>query len=401
MGALAVLENRLLAVEPGGRASAQIRVRNTGSVVDQFSLQILGDAEGWSTAQPPTLSLFPGAEETATVTFSPPRTSQVPAGQLPFGIRVISREDPQGSVVEEGILDIAPFSDVFAELAPRTSRGRSGATHDLAIDNRGNAPLNAALSAVDPDRLLNFDINPPGVMSDPGTASFAKVAVKPKQRFWRGSPRTRPFQVFLEEPGLQPVTVDGTLVQEAILPSWFMRALALLIGAVVALVLLWIFLIRPAIQATASERAEDLLAAYGITPPPGFQPPNGGGGDGSATPTPAPTLAPGATAPPPTPPVVGGIGQLTDGRIQAGGALVVPPGKTLFITDLVFSNPVDSAFGDLTLNRAGQPLLALRLENFRDLDFHFVTPIAVLAGQELSLTCDGCTASLYYSGYQR
>ncbi len=128
MGALAVLEPRLLPVEPGGQVSAQLRVRNTGSVVDQFTFQVLGDALDWTTVTPPTLSLFPGAEETATHQLAPPRSPQVPAGQIPFGIRVISKEDPQGSVVEEGALDIAPFSDIFAELVPRTSRGRSGAT---------------------------------------------------------------------------------------------------------------------------------------------------------------------------------------------------------------------------------------------------------------------------------
>ena len=65
---------------------------------------------------------------------------------MPFGVHVISKEDPQGSVVEEGVVDIAPFSDVFAELAPRTSRGRRGASHDLAIDNRGNSAINATIS---------------------------------------------------------------------------------------------------------------------------------------------------------------------------------------------------------------------------------------------------------------
>ena len=397
MGALAVLETRLLPVEPGSQASAQVRVRNTGSVVDQFTFQILGDAQGWAAVQPPTLSLFPGAEEAATVTFSPPRSPQVPAGQMPFGVHVMSKEDAAGSVVEEGVLDIAPFSDVFAELAPRTSRGRGGASHDLAIDNRGNAPLNASLSAADPDRLLNFEVIPPGIVADPGTASFAKVAVKPRQRFWRGSARTRPFQVLVEQPGSGSITVDGTMVQEAILPSWFMRALLLLLGLLVAAAILWVFLIRPAIQATAEERAEEVLAAVGITPGPDPVPnPNP-----NPNPNPTPTPVPGSSQGP-APPVVVGLGELIDGRIDAGGApLVGEPGKTLFITDLVFSNPVDTAVGDLSLDRAGERLLGLRLENFRDLDFHFVTPIAVLAGQQVSLTCGGCTASLYYSGYQR
>lgn len=396
MGALANLENRLPAVEPGSQVSVAIRVRNTGSVVDQFAFQILGDAGAWTTVQPPTLSLFPAAEEIATITFSPPRAATVPAGQMPFGVRVISSEDPNGSVVEEGVLNIAPFSDVFAELAPRTSRGSGGATHDLAIDNRGNATLNAAIEAIDPDRLLTFDIRPPGVLADAGTASFSKVAVKPRRRFWRGPSQTRPFQVLIQQPSAPPLTVDGTLVQEAILPPWFMRALLALLGLLVLAVVLWFLLVKPAIEATATEQTADTLAAYGITPPPGAP----GGGPGA--PTPAATTGTGQPGASPSAPVVVGLGQLTDGRIQAGGTpLVIDPGKTLFITDLVFSNPSDTQAGDLALSRSGQPLLNLRLENFRDLDFHFVTPIAVLAGQQLSLDCGGCTAAVYYSGYQR
>ena len=402
MGALAVLETRLLPVEPGSQASAQVRVRNTGSVVDQFTFQILGDAQGWATVQPPTISLFPGAEESVSVTFSPPRSPQVHAGQMPFGIHIMSKEDPAGSVVEEGVLDVSPFSDVFAELAPRTSRGRGRATHDLAIDNRGNAALNAELSAVDPDRLLSFDIIPPGVVSDPGTASFAKVAVKPRQRFWRGSARTRPFQVLLDAPGAQTVTVDGTMVQEAILPSWFMRALMLLLGLLVLAAVLWVFLVRPAIQATASERTEDILSQVGINPPPGgFQPP--GGAPGGATPT--PVAGAGATGAPlgSAPPLSGG-GDAISRRIAFGDQpLTVPAGRTVFLTDLVFSNPSATAVGELRLERSGEALLVLRLENFRDLDFHFVTPIVITAGQQLGLVCpDTCPgAAFYFSGYQR
>jgi hypothetical protein len=52
----------------------------------------------------------------------------------------------------------------------------------------------------------------------------------------------------------------------------------------------------------------------------------------------------------------------------------------------------------------------LRLENFRDLDFHFVTPIAVHAGETLALVtacsapvppapATACTPAVFYSGY--
>ncbi len=406
MGALAHLETRLVPVTPGSQATAQLRVRNTGSVVDQFSFQVLGDAQAWSAVTPPSLSLFPAAEEAVTITFSPPRAPTVVAGQLPFGIHVLSKEDPQGSVVEEGVLDVAPFSEVHAELAPRTSRGSRGASHDLAIDNRGNAPINATLSAVDPDRLLNFDLRPPGVVADPGSASFAKVGVHPRHTFWRGPAQTRPFQVLVEGAGPTPVTVDGTLLQEAVLPPWFMRALLAVLGLLLLAVLFWVFILQPSIEATAEQRAADILAQVGITPPPGGfthnTPPPASQGNGGSGGSPAPSSSTSVASAPPLP----GGGSATDGRLVFGQpALTVQPDQTLFVTDLVFSNPSSTAVGDLRLERSGQPLLVLRLENFRDLDYHFVTPIVIAAGQNLGLACDDPTAcsgtSVYYSGFVR
>ena len=69
----------------------------------------------------------------------------------------------------------------------------------------------------------------------------------------------------------------------------------------------------------------------------------------------------------------------------------------------MFSNPSDTVTGEIRLERSGQQLLVLRLENFRDIDFHFVTPILVAADQELSLVCPtGCPgAAVYYSGFTR
>ncbi len=401
MGAIANLGTRSVAVAPGAQASADIRVRNNGTVVDQFTLEVLGDASAWSTAEPPVVSLFPGAEQSIRITFRPPRTSDVPAGTMAFGIRVLSQEDPAGSVVEEGALEIGAFSDTSAELAPRTSRGRTGATHDLAVDNRGNVPLNATITGIDPDRTLGFDIKPPSIVADPGIAAFAKVGVKPRQRFWRGQPKTRSFQLQLDSPGQPPVLVGGSMLQESILPSWFLKALLLLLVALVALILIWVQFVRPVIVSTAQERTDQALVKAGIPlPVDNGQGQNGNGGQ------PTPTPPPGQTNPPPAPtPTPGAATTQTprDGRLVANSGSVTPAdGRTLNITDLVFSNP-DGSTGALRLQRAGQDLMVLRLENFRDLDFHFVTPIVVGDGQKLSLVCEGpCeNAGLYYSGYER
>ena len=46
MGASVTLVNAAVAVEPGGQVAVDVRVRNTGSVVDEFTLEVLGDSSG-------------------------------------------------------------------------------------------------------------------------------------------------------------------------------------------------------------------------------------------------------------------------------------------------------------------------------------------------------------------
>ncbi len=415
MGAVVELEPRSVAATPGTPAVVAVRLRNTGTVVDQFSLDVVGDAAAWAIVDPPTVSLFPGAEGATTLTFTAPRSPAVRAGRVPFGLRVQSKEDPAGSTVEEGSVEVAPFTEVTAELVPRTSRGSSGATHDLAVDNRGNVPLSAAISATDPDRLLGFDLRPPAVNAEPGAAVFSKIRVAPQKRFWRGASVTRPFNVQVELPTGEPLSLDGALLQTPVLPPWTLRALLAALALLVALVLVWGLLLKPAIESSARDQAEDILAQVGITLPPsggaGGPGSSGGGGGSSSSPSDggasgSPTTSGDASTPPSTAPTTPPEGEITpiDGRLTNGGPPRAPtPGTSLYITDLVFSNADPAAAGQIRLERSGDVLLSLQLQNFRDLDFHFVTPIFVAEDQELAIVCSpACPgAALYYSGYQR
>lgn len=415
MGASVTLVTPAVSVDPGQAVSIDLRVRNTGSVVDEFALDVLGDAAAWARVEPPTVSLFPGAEGTAKAVFAPPRVATTPAGQIPFGIRARSREDPAGSAVEEGTVTVGGFLEPFAELVPRTSRGSASGSHDLAVDNRGNTRLSAEVEATDADRQLRFDVRPPAVVAEPGMAAFSRIRVSPVRRFWRGQPRTRPFQLFVRPEGAAPITLEGTLLQEAILPPWFLKALLALIALLILLVLAWLLLLKPSIQSAASEAIASPLAslkadvnsALGAAGLPTI-PANGGSG-GGASPTPTPTPEPGTTpgpsaTPTPTPAVyIPGLGTPVDGRLDASTTTVTPKG-TLFITDFVFSNP-NGASGGLVISRTTAILLQLKLDNFRDYDLHFVTPIVVPAGDQLNLTlsCSSspCNPAVFYSGYER
>src|SRR5439155_339182 len=190
---------------------------------------------------------------------------------VPFAIRVKSHEDARASLVEEGVVEVGPFNDTFAELIPRTARGSSRARAQLAVDNRGNVRVNARLTAADPDRKLNFTITPPAMQS---IASRLPVT-NPASQSGGGADAT----------GANPV--QGKV--------WSSR-----------------LAINPDVKPLES-------------------------------------------------------------------SITVPDGGGLAVTDLVFENPSGNS-GTLYLvrreaNKPDQVLMTLRLENFRDLDFHFVTPV--------------------------
>ena len=424
MGASVTLVTPSVSVEPGQSIAVEVRVRNTGTVVDEFTLDVLGDAAGWATVEPPALSLFPGAEGTAKAVFAPPRAASTPAGTVAFGLRARSKEDPAGSAVEEGSVAVGAFMDPFAELVPRTSRGSGSGSHDLAVDNRGNARLSAEIEATDADRQLKFDVKPPAVVVDPGMAQFAKIKVSPTKKFWRGQPKTRPFQLYVKPEGGLPITLEGTMLQEAVLPPWFMKAVLALIALLVLLIVFWLFLLKPSIQSAASEAVasplaslkDDVNEALGEAGLPTMGPDEGGGAEATPTPQPTPT-EPGATPPPATPTpsptsdgggggaVIAGLGSPIDGRLNNATKSYTSKGTT-FITDLVFSNP-NGQTGALVVLRGGTELLQLKLENFRDYDLHFVTPIVIPAGEamNLSLVCTDntkkCDPAVFYSGFVR
>ncbi|MBW3614648.1 MAG: hypothetical protein KY439_04965 [Actinobacteria bacterium] len=213
MPALVSILSPVVTVAPGGEGAAEVRVRNTGAVVDQFAFNLVGQPSSWARCDPPVISLFPDAEETVRVRFSPPRSSAVTAGLLPYGVRVTCQEDKDFSVVEEGSVQISGFSGVQARVIPRTSEGKRTATHRVEVTNTGNSAVEAEVWASDPDELLGIDVDPDHLSIEPGTTAVAKVKVAAKKGPTRNGRRI-PFQVHVDAGGA-PVDVEGAFEQTA------------------------------------------------------------------------------------------------------------------------------------------------------------------------------------------
>jgi hypothetical protein len=434
MSASATIPATPLLVQPGGEVSVFVQVRNTGEIVDQYIFEVLGEASQWANIEPAELSLFPEAEGELKLTFRPPRDAATAAGPVPFGLKVISKEHPEDSTVAEGVLEVGLYTDSGAELLPRTSRGRLAGKHELAFDNRGNVRVNASLTAADPDNKLRFRFSPPALVSQPGTATFAKVAVRPKRKFLWGRPRTFPFKVFIEPEGEAPIAVDGTMFQEQLIP----KMTGLLVALAGIAVLLWAFVLKPKIQDTAKSAANKQNAALKKTVDKVKKDSTGAqtqkaaaaatkaaAAAAAANKNVAATIAAAvaaqkakeakaakaaakkaAAAAAPGPP---GDNRLaaTKCATTCAPSFTVPKGVAVSVTDLVFQNPAADS-GTVTLLRDKQTLLVEQLDNFRDLDFHFITPIVLNAGQKLvfNVQCNNkpvgtapaaaCTPSIYY-----
>jgi len=406
---LLTLERADLDVEPGSVATCLVTVRNASEVVDELAFEVVGVDPSWASFEPATVSLMPGTEGSVQLLLRPPRSPQVRAGARTMGVKASSGEDPAASVVEEAVLRVGSFSEAVGELVPRTSRGRRGAAHELRIENRGNSALDATLSARDPDELLHLDVAPPELVADPGQAAFARVAARPRRPFWRGPAKTIGFQVLVEPRGQASVAVDGSMVQEAIIPAWAPRVAAGALAALAALVVLWLTVLRPAVVSSAEDAAQDALEEplAGVAGQVAEVAERTGALEEQVT---------GSSLPPPSPTttLVGaadGLGTPTVARLEIEGeatadSFTPPAGQVVSITDLVLQNPAGDT-GTLLVQRGSDELLEFRLENFRDLDYHFLAPLVLAPGQTLQLRvrCENpsgpCSPAMTFTGFTR
>jgi hypothetical protein len=434
MGASATLSAPALAVDPGGEAVTEIKVRNTGGVVDQFIVDVLGDAGPFARVEPNVLNLFPGAEGSATIKFQPPKAPKTPAGVIPYGVRVWSKEDPEGSTVQEGQVEVGAFLDTAAELLPRTSRGRRKAKHELAVDNRGNTTMNANVSVVDPDELITARVDPPTAVAPPGSAVFQTIVIKPKRTFLKGAAKTIPFQVIVSGEGQPPVTTDGAMVQEQLLPKWLLPAALLALAGLIAAFILWQTVLKPQIDTAAQEavaeeaeqmtqraeaaeeaaaEAQQSAAAAEEAAGTGGGAGADGGGGGATTTVPSGGLGP-VAAPPGSAPrdfrLTGTFAANANPatfQTPAGTTFDVPDGQTLQVTDIVFQNP-NGDTGRIQIRRGTTVLFEIGLANFRDYDYHFVTPLQFTSDQNvvMAVQCtqgptpgSACTPAASFTGF--
>lgn len=232
----ATLADGAIAV-PGDVTSCRILVRNTAEVADRVVLEVLGEASPWASVRPRHLDLGPGDEGEADISLSVPRSWRQVAGAVAIDVRVRSVRHPGRPALAQGVVRVAPFSDVTARLEPSTSHTTREAVHLVTVENRGNTPVQAtvALSGVDAGLAVEA-VEPPTLTVAPGRSAVSHLRLRCRRPSLLDASRAHNFTVVVHPAGTPPVCLTGTVSQQPF--AWAARgAVATMALVVLALAL--------------------------------------------------------------------------------------------------------------------------------------------------------------------
>ncbi|WP_218952151.1 hydrolytic protein [Amycolatopsis anabasis] len=388
-------------ITPGETGTITVTVFNSTDIVEAYTFEILGALAPWAVVEPARISLYPGTSGNVVVSLQPPRSPEVPVGQVPVGVRVLPAEHPENTVVLEETVVIAPYLDAGAELVPQAKAGRRSARYAIRLDNRGNDAAALAVDGVQGSDDLTLTTRPGMLTLPPGQATESELTVRAHKLLWFGKPVTKPFQVRVNRrgeddtaiPDAPPaIVLDGTFTQRPVLPRWLLA----LLGLLLALLALWFGLVRPAVNSAARQAVDDktnqIAEAGGLSPGQGGNPgkQQGKGGPGQQT----GTGQDGQNNP--DGPNSGGDRQQFDTNIQVQtnpgqtgtNAYTVPDGKVFRVTDMLLSN-FQGDEGRVTIKLGDRTIATIALETFRNQDYHWVTPVDIdqKATASVTVTC--------------
>ncbi|WP_214323242.1 zinc ribbon domain-containing protein [Nonomuraea sediminis] len=238
---VAGLSERWVSVTPGEQASTTVTVRNRGTRVERVDVEVEGDAAAFATVEPDELVVPPGGTATCAISFAPPHSPSVPAGEAEFTVLARSRVSRGVFAYAEGTCIVGGFDDLKVELTPEVSRGRWATRHSITLNSRGNLTHRARLSASDPEDALRMSMPVTDLPIDPGrTVVPLRVSARPP---FTGKPRELPFFVTASiDDGETSFRVKGTRVALPLIAPWAMKALVAVMGialvAVVAIVVI-------------------------------------------------------------------------------------------------------------------------------------------------------------------
>jgi tRNA A-37 threonylcarbamoyl transferase component Bud32 len=221
-----LLDRDQITVEPGKMVTLAVTLLNQGSLVDHFSVSVLGISDTWIPGPVPVLQLMPGAQQVVNLTISPPRTPKSRAGTYPLTIRIVSRDTPDRAAETKVTLTVLPFSQFTSGLFPQ--KVRAGKAARIKVQNLGNSP--EMFNFLWQDRAVELDFKPPQAQLQIAEGQEASVEFRAtaRQRALIGGSKSHAFSADVTSKSGEVQTHSGEVVSRALIPTWVIPLLLLL-----------------------------------------------------------------------------------------------------------------------------------------------------------------------------
>ena len=215
-------------IDPGQVVQTEITVRNPGNIVETYDLILLGAARNVGEITPPTLSLFPGDEDTATLELRPLMSHVVLAGTYAVGVKVQSQVRPEVATTAEMLATVNPFYRFRCMMATSTFTVRTGATMLVQVTNEGNSVVTYQVTANDPEGYMRVVPKEPRVTLAPGESRWTEIQVHVAPKLIGSEYNTRSFTVTFtpirdEDLDLALIALDSEQVIGSVLHRPFVR----------------------------------------------------------------------------------------------------------------------------------------------------------------------------------
>jgi hypothetical protein len=248
-GLFLVVADRELSVDPGAEITTEVRIANTGSLVEQADIDIRGLPRPWFSVEPAAVRLDVKTETKAALRVRPPRKSTSAAGRIPFEVSIWSTTNPNVRCTQPAFLTIRPYFELSDKLEPLACEARRQAEQTLTLNNRGNSPVPVEISATDPSSKVRCRCEPRRVTVAPGQDATIDIRVTAVKRLIVGAAQIRPYAVVINGPPEGPITVPGSMSQLPLLPRWATKVAA---AVVVVLLIIVALLAKKALAATST-----------------------------------------------------------------------------------------------------------------------------------------------------
>jgi hypothetical protein len=221
-------------------------VRNAGSTMDHYDIEIEDLDPSWYTITVKSVSLFPGESAAVPIMIHPPTGKETRAGHHAFVAVARSHADPTLAGKTNGAVQVGAYVVFRMELAPARFTGRVG-KYKLKMANGGNSELQLDLQPRDHNSKLNYGLQKTDRLIQPGGTMVTPLSVKPKGFHLVGPGDRYNFSVIgkpVEGAPEDAREVHGELIHKPLFATWKFPLLVLAV-----LVMLGLFLaLRPDVE---------------------------------------------------------------------------------------------------------------------------------------------------------